>query len=864
MSNRRGLDPVDDAIGRAGGAVAGMLITGYLGLIANSARKKELKQLEEQRRLKLPERLESSHRDPIVYYDPNRSAPKKGRLDPFKLRDTKDLQMPGGRKVGKTGLVYTLKLPPKTEWQPMRAGAFMATLLERFTGLALQIEATHEGLAWRIRDLRCGADPTAVQTVIQSFYPQAEVTWAEEIPPLNDPLLHRYVMHFQQWNEFFMPMKRVEDLKHADLLIAMTQEMSTLQPAERIVYSLYVADYARFANEQALNFLIHNPPKNPLRFLSRDGIFQVVADAGIPPNAQLLYPDAEASMFAEKLFSRLFLSFLMVQVDARTPERALALSHFDGHLVQLDNLPYNGLMATDKPTPAQVAEVIMVEQDAMTRLEGIIERWVVGENDDWRQFPLILDARELAALWHLPHAEFTSSRITWGKTRIFVPVPFEVARNQQGICLGYNGSGERATPIYMPLENRTTHTAIIGRTGTGKSTLMHNLIHQDIAAGRGVAVIDPHGTLVHELMERSIPPEREDDVVLLDFAQNEYPPPLNPLLLPEGSSQHDAAGAMMTTIQQIYKGFEGQMADTLYMTLLTLMQDPSPTLRDVTRLYNSPRYRASLAEKLDNPAVEDFWTVFNRLSSGEQEQRRSPVEHRMRAFYGNPALYPVICHPSTLNLAQLIREHKIILVSLEAKRVGIPPRDQQLLGAVLVAHIQQAVMGHAAMEHGFSLYIDEAENFVTTSLPELLSQARFANLSLILANQYLKQLAGDTLDAVMANVGAIAAFQCYDPDARALLPYLRPYFELEDLLNVDAYQAALWMRSGKQQAVMSLSTAPKPHMPDDGAERYERIRAKSMANYTPMSRGEVLTWLSERYPKATTGLSDEEQWYDKG
>ena len=927
MSNYR-RDSMDDAINRAGAAVAGLLVTGWLGYVVNSARKKHLRELEEQRRLKLPELLESSEQNPIVYaatqtgrkrtadgtsewdgvegsvsladqlalilaalvliiamvkgifwtgalvgalivageYSARRLffAPAMQRRGQKTLRDKNERQRAALLSQPTIYHVYSVKLPPKTVWQSVRAGEFMSTLLERFTGLAFQIVATHEQLDWRILDLRCNADPNDLTVAIQSFYPQAEVVVSDAPSQQNNAPVFRYVMQFRHLRDFFQPMKRADDLRQSDPLIALTQEMSALLPGERIVYSLYVADYARFAHEQALNFLVRKVPKNPLRFMSSQGIFEAIAELGLPEDMEPLYPPTETDLYLTKLVSPLYLSFLMVQVDAASPERVLTLSHLDGHVAQLDYVPYNGLMAFERPMLEDVDAVDMPEQHAATSIEGVIAAWVSGANADWREHPLILDGHELAALWHLPYEEFTSSRIVWGKTHIFVPMPAEVARNKQGICLGYNGGSERALPIYMPLENRTTHMAIIGRTGTGKSTLMHNLIYQDIAAGRGVAVIDPHGTLVRDVIARSIPVEREDDVVLLDFAQEEYPPPLNPLVLPDGASQRDAAGQMMTIIQQFYRGFEGQMADTLYMTLLTLMQEPSPTIRDVTRLYASPRYRASLAEQLDNPAAEDFWTVFNRLSPGEQEQRRSPVEHRMRSFYGNPALYPVLCHPKTLDVAALIRERKVVLISLEAKRAGIPPRDQQLLGAILIAQIQQAVMGHAAVEHGYYLYVDEAEDFITTSLPEMLSQARFANLSLILANQYLKQLAGETLEAVMANVGAIAAFQCYEPDARALLPYLRRSFEMDDLLNVDVFQAALWMRVKQQQAVMSLNTAPKPELAKGDGERYERIRAKSIANYTPMCREDVLKWLRERYPKVVQTPTDEEQWYDKG
>ena len=253
--------------------------------------------------------------------------------------------------------------------------------------------------------------------------------------------------------------------------------------------------------------------------------------------------------------SRMYLCFLMVQVDAPSPERVLALSHLDGYIEQLDNAPYNGLTAFEKPTAETLTQVIMPEQDEASRIEGVIESWVNGERMDWQEHPLILDPHELAALWHLPYKEFTSPELFGASPKFSFRCPPTLPAIGKEFAWATTAVASVPCPIYMPLANRTTHMAIIGRTGTGKSTLLHNLIHQDIAAGRGVAVIDPHGTLVRELIERSIPPEREDDVVLLDFAQEEYPPPLNPLVLPEGASQRDAAGGMMTMIQQIYQRF---------------------------------------------------------------------------------------------------------------------------------------------------------------------------------------------------------------------------------------------------------------------------------------------------------------------
>ena len=158
----------------------------------------------------------------------------------------------------------------------------MATLLSRFTGLAFQIEATHDAIHWQIVDLRCNAEPEEVKAVIQSYYPQAEITWTDDVVVQGDPLFWRHTMHFQHIVDFYSPMKRAEDLKQSDPLVAMTQEMATLQPGERIIYSLYVADYARFAHEQAFNFLYWQTAKTPAVLSDDGGMYQGIAQAGLP------------------------------------------------------------------------------------------------------------------------------------------------------------------------------------------------------------------------------------------------------------------------------------------------------------------------------------------------------------------------------------------------------------------------------------------------------------------------------------------------------------------------------------------------------------------------------------------------------
>jgi len=336
------------------------------------------------------------------------------------------------------------------------------------------------------------------------------------------------------------------------------------------------------------------------------------------------------------------------------------------------------------------------------------------------------------------------------------------------------------------------------------------------------------------------------------------PPPFNILALPKTDGYNKAANQLMAVLDK-YGSFDDtkRVGPTLWAALMTLWHEDKATIRDVSRLFRDVDYRNRLLDKLDNPAVEDFWTDFESRTDGQQDQRILPVLDRMRDFYSNNFMYPIMCHPEALDYARLIREQKIILISLGVEEGKLPPQDQRLLGALLVFQLQMAVMGGAAQASGYKLYIDEVQHFVTTPLDEMFSEVRKYNLSLTIANQYLKQLAGNTLEAIMGNVGAMVVFQCGLDDARSLGPYLKPGFEMEDLLNFDKFNAAAYMRfNGQQQPAFSLHTRqplPSNNRSDQetAQERERRIRDLSISNYTPHSRQEILDWLKKRYPRVS-------------
>lgn len=745
--------------------------------------------------------------------------------------------------------MYTITLPKSTDWQPDLAGRFMEHILHKVTRITFQIVAEPGQLSWRIVDLRRGLDPSVIQQAVNDFYPDAHV----EVSPVSrqSPALpfYRYVMAFEQLWEPLLPIAYVDMFTQGDPLVHLTHEMCALKPGERVTYTLFVADSASYIYDQVRELLTVEQPQNPFSLLSPQGWVEAghtltTSQAQLQPAYD---PDLEQKV-TTKLTNLVYQCLLLIQIDAPTKERVQDLSRLESHLLQFKNFPYNALAWHEEPWPESIRYVDTPEREWATSTFGLLDGWLTNTSREWQSFRLLLDTKELAALWHLPHKHFSAPAIAWAPKRVRLPQKMRGFR--EGVFLGANHCGGHIEPVCMPDEDRATHINILGMTGVGKSTLLHHLIHQDILNNQRVAVIDPHGQLVRDILQTSIPPTREDDVVVLDLANEAYPPPLNPM---GGVHSRAAVTRIISILDKIYGGWENapRMANALSSALVTLRAEPNATVRDVARLFLDEAYRARLLAATDDEVAIEFWEhEFENFSEGQRQQIRDPVVYRMRTFYGNRDLYPVMCHPDTLDFARLIREGRIILVSLGMDEERIPERERNLLGAVLVSQLQMAAMGAASSEAPFYLYIDEVQNFVTSSLSEVFSEARKFGLSLVVANQYLKQLAGETLDALMGNVGAMIVFQCGLDDARALAPYMSPEFEAEDLLNLGKYQAVVKLRfQGVVQPAFSLTGREPLQKPPDAEARERRIRERSVQQYTPKTRGEVMAWLAERYPR---------------
>jgi hypothetical protein len=392
------------------------------------------------------------------------------------------------------------------------------------------------------------------------------------------------------------------------------------------------------------------------------------------------YDASRQKIIQEKLSNMVYQCLLLVQTDAPTQERVRQMSTQESHIVQFKSPNYGFLGGYQEAWPDSIQHVTTLEQALDTDIIGLLDSWLSNESTKWRNFRLVLDAKELAALWHLPHEGFTAPNIDWIRGK-HVPLPSDMRGKNKGVCLGDNRYAGKKEPVYMLAKDRATHMIVVGKTGMGKSTFLHNLIRQDIANGSGVAVIDPSpgGSLIRAILQQSIPESRERDVCVWDLANWQHPPPLNFLRLPPGVRRQEAASSVMAIFEKIY-GAEfsaTRMGRTLAAAVQTLMADKTATIRDIARLYRDPGYRKDLVEQVESEATRDFWEDFETMTERDQREHFAPILWRIEGLYDSPLLYPVVCYPYAFNLRTVIRSKRIFLVSLGASAdARLAPHEQ--------------------------------------------------------------------------------------------------------------------------------------------------------------------------------------------
>jgi len=386
--------------------------------------------------------------------------------------------------------------------------------------------------------------------------------------------------------------------------------------------------------------------------------------------------------------------------------------------------------------------------------------------------------------------------------------------------------------------NRRGHMYIVGKTGTGKSSLLGNMIISDIAQGNGLALIDPHGDLAERVL-RYIPAYRQKDVIYLNPGDTEYPVPFNLLEKVPQEIRHRVVSGVISVFKKIWKEFWGPRLEHLLRNgLLTLLDYPGSTILDLTRLFTDNTFRAKALAFITEEAVRLFWiSEFEKFSSRLRSEAISPILNKMGQFLTSLPLRNIVGQKqNTFQLRKVMDEGKILIVNLSKGAIG--EDNCSLLGAMLVTQIQLAAASRFDIpESGrrpFYLYVDEVHNFLTHSFADILSESRKFGLNLTIGHQYVSQLPEEVRKAIFGNVGTIITFRTGAEDARYLEPEFSPTFEVADFVNLPNYDIYLkLMIRGVTSQPFSATTLPFPEQEvsksmeiiADSRRRYARLRA---------------------------------------
>lgn len=430
-----------------------------------------------------------------------------------------------------------------------------------------------------------------------------------------------------------------------------------------------------------------------------------------------------------------------------------------------------------------------------------------------------LSSDELASIFHFPPPILSTPKIKWLKAKQ-APAPPNLP--VEGIILGKNVYRGEERVIHMLEDDRRRHFYIVGQTGTGKSSLLQEMIRQDIEAGKGVCLIDPHGDLAERVLGL-IPRERIKDAIYFDPGDVERPLGINmleyDLKFPE--SKTFVVNELLEIFEKLYNlkalGFGGPIYEQ-YMrnSLLLVMEDPESgsTLLEVPRVLADEDFRKYKLSKCKNIVVKHFWEKEAEKAGGELALANLVpyITSKMNIFIANDLVRPIIAQQhSTINFREIMDEGKILIVNLSKGKLG--DVNSYLLGMIIVGKILISAFSRIdtpeEKRRDFYLYIDEFHNVTTRTLTHALAEARKFRLNLILAHQFIGQLDEDTRKAIFGNIGTILAFRVGPDDAKYLITQYAPVFDKIDLVNFDNFNGALRLLiKGETSKPFSIVTFP--------------------------------------------------------
>ncbi len=451
----------------------------------------------------------------------------------------------------------------------------------------------------------------------------------------------------------------------------------------------------------------------------------------------------------------------------------------------------------------------------------------------------ILNIEELASIFHLPHTNVETPNVVWASSKTAEPpsklpvITGNRSVDEEISAFGLTNFRGINHQFGLLRKDRSRHIYIIGQTGTGKSGLLELLALSDIFHNHGYAVIDPHGDFAVDNL-RFVPGSRVEDVVYFNPADTAFPLGFNPLEVTDPNQKNSISSEVIGVLKRMFgESWGPRLEYILRYTILALLDRPSTTMLDITRMLTDKKFREETLTYCQDAVVLNFWRVeFGTWNDKFVAEAVAPVLNKVGAFTANPIIRNIIGQPkSTFNIRQIMDEGKILVVNLSKGLIG--EDNAAILGSFLVTKIQLAAMSRSDIANiedrrPFYLYVDEFQNFATDSFATILSEARKYGLNLTVANQYISQMSDTVRNAVFGNVGTMISFRVSADDAPILSKQFEPQFEPGDLLQMNNRHFIINMViKGEKAPAFSATTLTLPPQQIDNTGRIvENTRRK--------------------------------------
>ena len=689
-----------------------------------------------------------------------------------------------------------LKLPRNQEVTPEATKTFLSALtqinsvpaIKRILGtkplsLSLEIASINQQIRFLIT-----CDPSLIpflEAQIQSNYPLVVIEKVDDpLPAIQSPEIEE----LKPSKGNYYPLATYDKFTDIDPLSSVLSVLSKTEPTDTIVVQIALESVNAKWQTQGASY----------------------ADMGTKNEDGTYSPRSDKSIIVEKISYPGFKT--SVRLIGNTKKSLMELISAFGVFTRSDGNHF----ASAHNSPFKIGGSSSLKKNAL-------ERRVSSNN--------ILNILELATIWHLPSEKIKVTGIAWG-TKVLSEPPENLpnaitATEEDKAHINFFGKTifkNRDTIFGIKDIDRRRHVWAIGKTGTGKSTLIANMAIDDLKKDRGVAIIDPHGDLSDIILDY-IPKRRINDVIYFNPADKDYPIIINPLEVTNNEEVELVVSGLMSIFTKIWANvWSARMEYILRNTILTLAHVENSTLNDIINLLTNKNYRHRIENNIKDPALKRYWTdEYDKMPDRLREEAISAVLNKVGQFVTSPMIRSILSVPkSSISLDDAMNQGKIVIANLSQGRLG--EDNAALLGAMLITKFQLAAMHRVSIDEDarrdFYLYVDEFQNFATSSFIKIMSEARKYRLDIMLANQYMAQIPEDVTKAILGNAGTVMTFAVGANDADILTREFAEVFSAQDLINLGKYQIATKMTiDGQITRPFVATTLPLPISKNQNKEK---------------------------------------------